>query len=197
MKVLSFGAGVQTTALAILVAKGKVKTDVAIFADTGGERPETYWYLENYTKQIFKDAGVPFEIVRNELKSCQPDLYGWLYKHSQIPSISGIRLCSIKFKRETIERYMKPKIYQSQVGFSIDEIGRAKSHPENSYPLLELGLSVNDCQRIITDYGLPIPLKSSCFFCPFQTPYEWQWLKVSHPDLFQRTLELEAQYHKH
>ena len=40
--IMSFGAGVQTTTLAILVAQGKVKCDAVVFADTKGEKPETY-----------------------------------------------------------------------------------------------------------------------------------------------------------
>lgn len=37
MRILSFGAGVQTTALAILAARGDVEPfDVLVFADTGG-----------------------------------------------------------------------------------------------------------------------------------------------------------------
>ena len=43
---LSYGAGVQTTALLVLVASGKQPRPAAVlFADTGGEHPETYAYL--------------------------------------------------------------------------------------------------------------------------------------------------------
>ena len=196
-KILNIGGGVQTTALAILVVEGKVKADMVIFSDTGSERPETYWYLENYTGPLLKDAGIPFHIVRNEMPSCQPDLYGWLWRLQQIPSIGGIRTCSIKFKRETIERWLKKQgvtEYQAMLGFSTDEVGRA-SRPEHNYPLIELGLSVTDCRMIISDYGWPLVLKSSCYFCPFQHVTEWQWLKRRHLDLFYKSLALEARYH--
>lgn len=89
------------------------------------------------------------------------------------------------------------------VGFSVDEAHRAKRRAKQSSPLwksescplIEKGLTVNDCKHIIQSYGFPMPIKSSCFFCQFQTPFEWQWLKYTHPDLFQKALDLEANYY--
>ncbi|MGC8646500.1 MAG: hypothetical protein ACP5T9_03085 [Thermoplasmata archaeon] len=34
-------------------------------------------------------------------------------------------------------------------------------------------------------------MKSSCFFCPFQTRREWYWLRYAHPDLWQKAIALE------
>lgn len=193
------GGGLQTTAMVILVKQGKIAIDEAIFSDTGGEKPETYWYMDNYIKPLFADMNVPFSVIRNELPSCQPDLYGWLWKHGQIPPIGGRRLCSVKFKIETIERYLKPQIYETLIGFSLDEYNRkvtSEKRRHKIYPLIDLGLTAKDCHMVITDYGLPVPLKSSCFFCPYQHPAEWNWLKNNHRDLFDKALELEANYHK-
>ncbi len=195
MILLSLGGGIQTTALVILVAKRKVKADLVIFSDTGGEKPETYWYIENYIKEIL-DGVAPFKIVKSELKSTQPDLYGWLWKFGQIPPIGGRRLCSIKFKREAIEAQLKGIEHQTIIGFSLDEVGRAAKYPNNLHPLIDMRINAVDCCNIITDYGLPVPLKSSCYFCPYQHPVEWNWLKTHHPDLFDKALELEAHYHE-
>ena len=198
MKMLSYGGGLQTTALMVM-ARDKVDFDIAIFSDTGGEKPETYWYMENYMKQMAHEKGIRFEFTRSELPSCQPDLYGWLWRHGQIPPIRGRRLCSVKFKTEAVEKYMKGENYTTLIGFSWDEKNRAEkserfSHKE--YPLIDLHLTSNDCRNIITGYGLPLPLKSSCFFCPFQHPTEWNWLKNKHPDLFRKALALESRYHE-
>jgi hypothetical protein len=38
---------------------------------------------------------------------------------------------------------------------------------------------------------LPIPQKSSCFFCPFHRPSVWQAMRIEEPDLFERAAGLE------
>ncbi len=197
-RILSFGAGVQTTALAILIYQGKVKADMAIFADTGCERPETYWYMDTWTKPLLASAGLPLKIVRSELPSEQPDLYGFLWKHRDIVGVQQ-RKCTYHFKLGPIKKAVGRDVH-FLIGFSADEVKRTKRKrtywAEESYPLIELGLTGSDCQRLIQSEGMIVPIKSSCFICPFQTPFEWQWLKVNHPDLFQKALDLEARYHE-
>ena len=197
-RILSFGGGVQTTALALLVAQGKLVIDEAIFADTGGEKPETYWFIDNYIRPLFNELNIPLQFVRSEVPNEQPDLYAFLYRNHDIPSIRQ-RRCTDHFKIRPIKRAY-PKNIHMMIGFSIDEAYRSRrkrtAWASESYPLIELNLTSADCQRIIQDYGWPVPLKSSCFFCPFQPPFEWQWLKQNHPELFARALELESRWHQ-
>src|SRR3546814_7230915 len=54
---------------------------------------------------------------------------------------------------------------------------------EHLFLLRELGLDRQDCARQIQSVGLPIPLKSSCFFCSASNPAELLWLHHHHPDL--------------
>jgi hypothetical protein len=63
---------------------------------------------------------------------------------------------------------------------------------KREYPLLDLRLSRDACHRIIQGAGLPMPPKSSCFFCPFKRPSEWIELKRRRPDLFERAVDIEA-----
>ena len=58
-KILACGAGLQTTALVILIAERKLEVDAVVFADTGGEKPETYFYLDNYIKPLLSSVQVP------------------------------------------------------------------------------------------------------------------------------------------
>ncbi|MGI0079676.1 MAG: phosphoadenosine phosphosulfate reductase family protein, partial [Nitrososphaerales archaeon] len=55
---LSFGAGVQTTALLLTD-----EFDEIIFADTGAEMPETYDYIEKYVKPYCKEKDLKFTTV--------------------------------------------------------------------------------------------------------------------------------------
>jgi len=59
------------------------------------------------------------------------------------------------------------------------------------YPLQQLGWDRRDCVKAITEEGLPIPIKSACFFCPASKQWEMFWLAAMHPDLFMRALNME------
>lgn len=59
------------------------------------------------------------------------------------------------------------------------------------YPLLDLGLRRTDCIQIIEDAGLPVPPKSSCFFCPFRTVGAWREQRREEPQLFAKSVYLE------
>lgn len=59
------------------------------------------------------------------------------------------------------------------------------------YPLMEWGFDRERCKKIIADAGLPVPVKSACFFCPASKKHEIDWLGENHPDLLQRALQIE------
>ncbi len=65
MKVLSMGAGVQTTAMLFAFWKEE-KWDLVIFADTGDENIETYEYLENYIKPFCRVHKIKFVTVKDK-----------------------------------------------------------------------------------------------------------------------------------
>ena len=48
------------------------------------------------------------------------------------------------------------------------------------------------CERSIRDAGLPVPPKSSCWFCPASKKDEIIWLAQHHPRLMERALAIEA-----
>lgn len=59
LRVLSLGAGVQSTTLALMAAHGEIEApDCAIFADTQGETAATYAHLANLEKHL------PFPVHR-------------------------------------------------------------------------------------------------------------------------------------
>jgi hypothetical protein len=59
------------------------------------------------------------------------------------------------------------------------------------YPLQALGWKREDCIRVIAEEGMPIPIKSACFFCPASKQWELFWLAGAHPDLLLRALNME------
>lgn len=91
---------------------------------------------------------------------------------------------------------------QIGLGISLDEIERVKPNmdpdtiawKENVFPLLdevEKPLSRQDCINIIASAGLPIPPKSSCWFCPYHKLSVWQEMRQDQPELFWKSVDLE------
>ncbi len=198
-RILSFGGGLQTTALAILVAQGKVQVDEAVFSDVGAEKPETYWYIENYIKPLFAEINIPFHMIPGVDPTRRPEnrmnLVEHCYHYKAIPAIKP-RWCTPQFKTRPINKFVGNGHIQL-IGFSVDELRRAENAREyREFPLIERNISSGDCSRIITDYGWPIPIKSSCFFCPFQRPTEWNWLKGRHPELLDKAVQMEARFYE-
>jgi 3'-phosphoadenosine 5'-phosphosulfate sulfotransferase (PAPS reductase)/FAD synthetase len=59
-RVISLGAGVQSTALLCLSANGLLpKADYAIFADTGWEPAAVYTHLDRIEREVAEPAGIP------------------------------------------------------------------------------------------------------------------------------------------
>jgi hypothetical protein len=59
------------------------------------------------------------------------------------------------------------------------------------YPLMDWRYDRERCKQVIADAGLPIPVKSACFFCPASKKHEIAWLRENHPELLERSLEIE------
>lgn len=64
VRCLSMGAGVQTTAQ-LLRDPQRYKNGFIIFADTGDEKAETYWYVEKYLKPFCKENGLRWVTVKH------------------------------------------------------------------------------------------------------------------------------------
>lgn len=81
------------------------------------------------------------------------------------------------------------------IGLTVDELERvAGSHTRfihHRQPLIELRMSRGDCVQWLLRNGYPVPPKSRCFFCPFQTDELWAEMKADHPDLFAMACELD------
>lgn len=115
----------------------------------------------------------------------------------------GMRNCTNDFKIRLVNRVARElgatndNPAQIGVGISIDEFQRMNSddpkapHVHKVYPLIDLRLTRADCETIIHRAGLPIPPKSSCFFCPFQSMAAWQSLKNNQPELFEKAASME------
>lgn len=149
MRVLSLGGGTQSCALALMSAAGDLpKLDHIIFADTQGELPETYEYLD-YLRSVVEPAGIPLHVVT--AGSLEAGLLGQRMAaqpsppaHMTIPGKKPGRLnayrCSYDYKRRPVAAHVKrlcgkPGAWKRSsveqwIGFSTDESYRAKDAVE-------------------------------------------------------------------
>jgi 3'-phosphoadenosine 5'-phosphosulfate sulfotransferase (PAPS reductase)/FAD synthetase len=182
---LSYGGGVNSTAMLLLLKDEGWKFE-SIYVDHGCDWPETREYVRMLS------AKYPITILTPNVQGCTT-LLQYLDKYKLIPSRVN-RFCTDRFKIKVFNKYVEKPCF-SLIGFSTDEEHRAKlsitDRVENRFPLLEYGISRKDCEKIIKNHGLPVPIKSGCWFCPFQRVGQWRKLRRDHPDLFCRARELE------
>jgi hypothetical protein len=216
VRTISYGGGVQSTALLVLAAFGDIRpVDVALFANTGddSEHPATLAYVRDVATPWAESLGIPIVEVRRTYADGRPyrTLYETLTETAGIGipvrlsgGVPGSRTCTAEWKAGALSRWRRnngaipSKPFVSLVGFSIDEAHRANKSKASAwevieYPLLDLGLSRNDCENIICGAGLPVPPKSACWFCPWKTIEGWRRMKADEPELFAKAVDLEAQ----
>lgn len=202
--ILACGVGVQTVAEVI---RNHKKYRHIVFSDTGSEKPETYWYLEKHLMPFVKKHNINFTVVRN---GKYISLYDYCMIHKQVP-MRNWRWCTDKFKRQPINKFIrslgatKENPMTKAIGISMDESHRLNRFMQDSepkyvklvYPLIDDKITREDCYKIITDAGLPVPVKSGCWYCPFAKKAEWERLKSEKPDMFKQAVILEKNNEKY
>jgi 3'-phosphoadenosine 5'-phosphosulfate sulfotransferase (PAPS reductase)/FAD synthetase len=189
--ILSYGAGVNSTALMIHLLRKKRRLHGVVFSDAGGEMPETYRYLP-IADEYLRKHDVPVNTVR----SANTPLFDTCARRQVIPSQIW-RWCTRDYKVNPIYRYYRSlgcHVYQ-YLGIAYDELERMKDsradYVTNLYPLVDERITREDCEEMIAEEGLPLPVKSGCFFCPFNTMERWHELYESHRELYRRATLLE------
>lgn len=186
---LSFGGGIDSTALMLLLTDGLEKFET-LFVDHGTDMPETYEYVK-----YLQDEGYPITVIKPNVQGFS-DLYEFCWHKRILPSIMG-RWCSDKFKVRPQTKYRKrPCIIY--LGYDASEKRRAlkveklkRKGETYRFPLIEKGITRRLSCEIIRKHKLRIPLKSGCYFCPLQKKRKWKQLLVNHPDLFRKAMLLE------
>ena len=145
-------------------------------------------------QQYLERNGIPLVTVKTRPR--QTDLYETALRRRVIPSVQW-RWCTRDFKVNPIHGYYaKLGVHINQyMGIAFDEIHRMKDSREeyitNLYPLIDKRMTRQDCIDLIVDSGLPVPEKSGCYFCPFNSTDRWRQLLDKNPDLFERAIRLE------
>lgn len=207
MRVISFGGGVNSTAMLLALHEHSERVDLVLFADTGNEKPGTYEHVD-LMRTWCRNRGIEWQTVTNAGRGQGNTLEELCLTRKELPSLAyGFKGCSTKWKRQPMDRYLKQRddckqewregrLVERCIGIDAGETRRGSLPPDKwfvyRYPLRELGIDREGCEAMILKHGLPVPPKSSCFFCPASTKPEVLALAKDHPDLMVRALKLES-----
>jgi hypothetical protein len=194
MKILSLGAGVQSTVLALLAQHGLLeKPDAAIFADTGWEPKTIYNHLD------WLESVLDFPVYRVSAGNIRDDITQGVTagRYASMPFFlsnggMGRRQCTNEYKIQPIirkvrelvglkkgERAGKSLAVEQWIGISLDEMQRMKMSQKkwitHRWPLIELRMNRTDC---IAWFNKNYPgrelSKSSCIACPYHSNDEYR-----------------------
>jgi len=176
--------------MVFLVEQGR-PLDEVIFADTGGELPETYEYLKLASSYLEKH-GIRFRTVVSR--------GGFLYERCKrrrvIPSQIW-RWCTRDFKILPIYAHYRSlggHIIQ-YLGISYEERDRTREsgapYVTNRFPLVSRRMNRDRCVDLIIGAGLKLPVRSGCFFCPFNSISRWVEIYKSNRKLYSKAMALE------
>lgn len=213
---ISLGVGVQSSTMALMAAKGELPMpDCAIFADTGYEPEHIYSYLDFLTKQL------PFPVYKVDNGNLRNDMVESIHIGKRFASVPfftknnvtgkvGIlkRQCTYDYKIEPIrikirrlcgvakhKQFPKNAYAEQWIGISTDEAERMKpsrfKYIKNTYPLIDLNMSREDCLSWMESNKYPLPKKSSCLCCPFHSDSYWHEMKKEYPSEFKEAAWLD------
>ncbi|GKS96763.1 hypothetical protein [Acidovorax sp. SUPP2825] len=183
---LSYGGGVNSTALAVLLARGALPQYAGwrvVFSDTGDERPETYDYIERHFGPWLASVGKVLEVVKPK----ETVLERW--ERLRVTGSRTLRGCTVEGKINPIKRYVEAQGGGVQL-IGVDA-GEAHRMPGRVRPLVDLDVDREGCESIIKAEGLPSPGKSGCWHCPFARVQEVVDLARLRPEKFARIKRLE------
>jgi len=204
--IISFGGGTNSAAMLIEMQKRGVIPDLILFADTGGELPQTYEFVTIFSDWLVKH-NMP-EVIT--VKYAKETLEDNCLRQNMLPSLAyGFKGCSQKYKIQPQDKFVNnwrpaKDCWKAGgkclklIGYDAGEHHRGKI-PEDKkyiyeYPLVRWGWGRKKCVEVVAEAGFK-PAKSSCFFCPAMKKHEVIDLAKNHPNLAERAIAMENNAH--
>lgn len=194
---VSWGCGVQSTALAVMVALGDLPgVEGVITADLVFEPTYTQqarrWYTDWLGEHGLAVSVVQVGDIREVGARDRVHVPFWTEGGGPLR-----RQCTRRFKVLPVRRRMRELLGYSAsvapappagaaevlIGFSTDEAHRCEraagevAFAKRRFPLIERGMSRGDCAEYLRERGLPVPGKSSCLLCPYRSGVDWLEIK--------------------
>lgn len=212
--IISLGAGVQSSAMALMAAEGILTPmpALSVFADTGDEPSEVYEWLERLKTLLpFPVAVGQYCRLSDHLRDNGQTAIPCFYKNPDGSIALGKRQCTRDWKLRVIRREVRQwhgsfrkrvaaGTFVQWIGISLDEVARAKDSRNadtvHRFPLLELRKTRFDCIRWLKARNLHPP-KSACVYCPFRGPAQWRASKQKGGEEWQLIRKVSAQLAEH
>lgn len=218
LRIISLGAGVQSTTMALMAAHGELgpMPDCAIFADTGWEPRSVYdhlaWLMSGnvlpFPVRIVREGNLFADAIAGQSeRSGRFAAVPWFVLSPKGKPGMGRRQCTSHYKIEPIRREVRRLLgvgprgripagsVEKWIGISLDEIIRATpskvGFEVNRHPLLEKAMTRRDCVAWLDRNGYPTPPKSACIGCPFHDNATWRDLKLNRPDEWAQAIEVD------
>lgn len=209
-KVLSLGAGVQSSALLLMYLNDHLPpVDFAVFADTQSEPESVYAWLEKLKDRA--QGKIPIytasvgDLAKDALDSKFNPLPVYVNGGGSKPAI-GRRQCTSLYKIRVVHQeirrvlgyepggHMKHAIYM-HLGISYDEIERVKNPVQNwqfnIYPLVDMQWTRERCRLYVQSHMGMEPPRSSCWMCPYRSNADWRELRSRDPGDWERAVEFD------
>jgi hypothetical protein len=204
--IAAWGAGLDSTAMIVDLAERGEAVDMVLFADPGAEKSATYAFIPLF-RAWMAERGIASEIVRYQPRNFKhwPPYAGItenMLTNATLPSVVfGGGSCSQKWKAAPQDAWTatwEPARRCWDAGGRVvkligyDASGRDTQRYHHAigcedpryayrYPLREWAWGRPECEARIARAGLPVPPKSSCYFCGSIKPDEV--LELSVPEL--------------
>ena len=213
LRVLSLGAGVQSSTLFYKILNKEIKpVDCAIFADTGNEPKAVYDYLKhlsnlaNFPVYVVQKGNIIDDSLAVAEKGTNKGFLTMPVKgvDENGKQVMGRRQCTNDYKIQPINKKIREllgvtrltgKSVEIVMGISIDEIQRAREPRHkwqvNCYPLVQNKITRHQCLEYIKQHNYKTPPRSACIVCPYHSNKEWLHMKENNPDEFQFAVDFD------
>jgi hypothetical protein len=212
LTVVSYGGGVNSTALLVGLHERGEAPDLILFADTGGEFAVTYEVVKRVSRCCQEWFGIPIVTISNAGRPGfrHTSLEDECINNKTLPSLAfGFKGCSAKWKRQPMDRYIRDwqpamdawangEKVTRLIGIDAGETHRSANledldDPKFIYrrPLIAWDWAREECVDACKRGLGFVPTRSACWFCPASRKPEVLALAEQHPDLFDRAVALE------